>query len=64
MADKRIATLKLGYRARQSAVNTEVRNSKIENVSFAKPTSARSLSDSSAVVFAVFHSKRLLSALD
>ncbi|ATD06427.1 hypothetical protein PPIS_a1283 [Pseudoalteromonas piscicida] len=43
MADKRIATLKLGYRARQSDVNTTERNSSVENVSFAKPTSARSL---------------------
>ncbi len=64
LAPKRISASKPGYRARQRAVNTAVRSSSVENVSFAKPASARSLLDLSVVVFAVFHSKRLLSALD
>ncbi|MDW7551542.1 hypothetical protein, partial [Pseudoalteromonas peptidolytica] len=43
LALERISTLKPGYRAQQSAVNAAVRNSRIENVSFTKPTSAHSL---------------------
>ncbi|CAM3646771.1 hypothetical protein PSMA106859_10010 [Pseudoalteromonas maricaloris] len=63
LAPKRISASKPGYRARQRAVNTAVRNSSVENVSFAKPTSARSLLGLSVVVFEVFRNKRLLFAL-